>query len=309
MILESQGTPDILKEILLENFNIIQRIINNKENILHLDINKQIYINGKIVYFNSNLNIQFHYGNFNYTGDLNYLTCIENNFENCLINLYLPIIGDINSTYKVLSHELTHLYELYQIKNVFNKTKWNYTKGLIDFEKLSVYKEENVIQYFKNIFYLSLPHEIRARISSLEFYLFYPEIKDRNVLEEKLKNTNEWRFYLALANFNPVGYLNKLYKILKDENFIFEIFNIFNTLLKINITIKNKEDLLNYFDKCQKYFDKAALSYKKKMFKIVNKAINHNENYILRDPEIDILTFNDFKKSNRYNEIKYHKFF
>ena len=310
MILEKRGTPDILKEIIKENYYNIQAILNSNNNgNLKLDIDKSAQLETKIVYLKCNLTINFELkiGN-NYTGNINYLSIIENNFNSCIIDVFLPINPTLKQTLSALSHELLHLYELYQIKDIFEKTRWNDTTIISDIEKMNI-MSYSTIRYFKDLFYLSLPYEIRARITSLHFHLLSLRSNNEDILLKELKDTKEWKYFKMLENFDIDKYYNLLLKEMDIDSAI-NIFNFFNEKLKINFKIDTKDDLLNYFNSSKKYFNKIANYYKKKINKIIKDLTNETFEYIHHDRHL--LSFEELmelKITEKEKDIDYKLYF
>jgi hypothetical protein len=165
-IIESLGTPNTLLNLLNRNKSSIQNIVSNKsDTTLTLNINEPDLV--------CNLEVEFQFLNTNnYPGNINYKECVLSNFQNCKILLVIPSKNtDIKIVFKTLLHELNHLYELYQIKSIFSKTKWFRTDGLIKFNKQIESNNLRLIRYFSDLYYISLPNEINSRISSLYIYL------------------------------------------------------------------------------------------------------------------------------------------
>jgi hypothetical protein len=65
----------------------------------------------------------------------------------------------------------------------------------------------SLVRYFRDVFYASLPHEIRSNLSSLEVFILSLETKDKVSIEKELKNTSEWSRYEALNSFNHMVYI------------------------------------------------------------------------------------------------------
>lgn len=300
---ESNGTPDILKEVINDISNDIDKIISSKvsDNII-LDIDKSKLINNINIFLKCKLVININFTNKNsYNGDINFLTCVESEFKNCIINLYTPINIDKSKLYKSLLHELTHLYELYQIKDLYYNSGWIKSKNLFIYDKLSI--DVKLVQYFRDLYYISLPHEIRSTISSIDIFLKCQTNKDFNFLKKELDKTTEWNRFLNLKDFNPKKYTNDLLTHLSDD-FVFQIFNIFNKINGIKSTINNKQDLLNYFKNWNRYFNDVS----KKMYKNIIKKIyevsiiDESIDYILKDPDILLYReYIDFRKINLDN--------
>ena len=228
MINESKGTPNIVRNIINENHVLINEFINiGENNTINLKIDE------KSLSLKCDLSIRFNFLNTNsYNGNIKFKKCINSNFKNCVINLYLPK-NNINNlrVYKSLSHELTHLYELYQVKDFFDNTSWIKTIRLNQFDSFEF--NNGLIRYFRDVFYSSLPHEIRANLSSLKVFLVGLYSKEEQYLRTESEKTTEWSRYKSLLDFNPNIYLTDLIDRY-DINFTIRIFNLFNKILQIN---------------------------------------------------------------------------
>ena len=193
---------------------------------------------------------------------------------------------------KTLLHELTHLFELYQIKDIYNQTKWNRLEILYDTRNQNI---DTSLHYFRDIFYLSLPFEINARVSSVYKYLFDTNIKDKKQLEEILLNTIEWKNMENLKDFSYKELYNNLIdKYKTDKILLYELFNIFNSKMGIKTNINSDLDLYNYLKNSNRYFKSVSLNFKKKLLKVLYRVINENlkESYTT-GPTI-IVNYNDY---------------
>ena len=190
MLLESKGTPDILLNIITKYDS---EIIYSSKNLttLLIDINEVDLVASLTINFKKNDSKN------NFSGDLNFDDCINSNFKNCIINLNVSYFNK-SLIIKSLMHELTHLYELYKIKDIYTKSKWNRMKVLYDTRKQI---NNNSLFYFIDIFYLSLSFEVNARVSSVYTYLSDKKIKDIDILKKFLVETIEWQNMLNLKNF------------------------------------------------------------------------------------------------------------
>lgn len=304
MINESKGTPDIVKEIINENSKSINSIILNKVNkSLSLEINKRF--NKKSL--NCILNINFFFKDVeNYNGNIKFQKCIDSEFKDCEINISIPK-NDIKklNVYKSLSHELTHLYELYQIKDIFDKTSWRKSINLNIYD--DEMKSSGLIKYFRDIFYASLQHEIRSNLSSLGIFLIGLRSKDEKYLRDELKKTTEWSRYKAISEFNPKNYLIDLLNRY-DLDFIINSFNTFNQVLEISANpIVNKEQLLRYFNNWKRYFSHISKKYKSKIDSKIKDVIENDENeYGTEIYEDKILKYSDYLQDDISNsrEVK-----
>ena len=309
MINESRGTPDIVREILNENSKSINLVILNKLNkSIMLSIDKNLNKGKKKVSFICDLKINFHFIDSNtYNGNIKFQRCIESDFKDCEINIFISM-GNLDKLkiYKSLSHELTHLYELYQIKDFFKKTSWVKSLNLNKFDALNI--STGLIKYFRDIFYASLPHEIRANLSSLEVFLVGLMSNDDKYLRSELIKTTEWSRYMALLEFNPDLFLNDLldkYNI----DFVLNIFNLFNRVLEIKSNdLNDYTDLVRYFNNWKRYFSDIAKKYKSKIDNKIKEIIDSDKlrnDYGTEIYEDRILKYTDYLKDNQYDrEIK-----
>jgi hypothetical protein len=305
MITESKGTPDIIKDTLSENLIQINKIIKlGIDDALTLSINKSINIGEKILSLKCNLNIHFYFNEENYNGNIKFQKCIESNFKDCEINIYIPKDFEKLRVYKSILHELTHLYELYQIRDIFDKTSWTKSKKLNTYEIIS--KNKGLIRYFRDIFYSSLSHEIRSNLSPLHIFLIGLNSKDEKYLRSELEKTSEWSRYKALSEFNPETYLNDLINNY-DLDFILNSFNLFNSVLEIKSKpIENKENLIKYFRNWKRYFLDISNKYEYKINKKIKEVIeSENNEYGTELYEDKILKYTDYLEDIQFNrEIK-----
>ena len=160
-----------------------------------------------------------------------------------------------------------------------------------------------LIRYFRDVFYSSLPHEIRANLSSLEVFLVGLYSKEEQYLRTELEKTNEWSRYKSLLDFNPNIYLTDLIDRY-DINFTIRIFNLFNKILQINTSeIKNEADLIKYFKNWKKYFIDVSKKYKQKINKKLKEVIEDDkigDKYVIEKHEDSILSYSEY-----LNDISY----
>ena len=314
MILESKGTPDIIENILKLHKEVLINCVKNQSSI-KLDIDETITKNDTNRNLKCHVEINFIIG-INYKGDINFKECLNSMFRNCIINVYLPKNYDLSFVFKTLSHELTHLYELYQISDKFDITKWKWREALNDMNG----QFTGLLLYFRDILYLSLPQELNARVSSIYFYLNMRAIGGDYMekITKILHGSTEWQNYTNLINFEP----NTLTKdIIQQygqniEN-VFFIVNELNSKIGIDKKIKNIEDLNSYFKILDKIFKKSAEKYKSKLLRVVDKVFdNKNKQFecFTSDPEdVNYEKYVEMgKKDNRdyilQNIIEYSEF-
>ena len=302
-ILEKLSTPDIIIDFIKTKKDLISNKIKLNED-LNLTINDKILIRNKTIKFDVNIFIHLIRNSDNYGGNVDQNKCINSEFKECNINLNIPDNYDINKIFKTLSHELTHIYELYQIKNIFdNIKKWKINFNLFD----DIYDEQEILMYFRYLLYTSLYQEINSKVASTSIYLRQLRTNDINILMNELKKSTEWKHYESLYNFEPNKYFKDILEKY-DEDFVFATFNYLNKIMSIKTIINNKEELLNYFKNTKRYFRKICKIYKTKLFKIVHDVsiykFENNEylfeyfgkiEYSNRDSNLEILLYPDYK--------------
>ena len=282
MILESKGTPNLVSDIINSNSNDIKDCIKNKYS-LSLKINESTD-NYKLV---ADVKIKFDFGD-RYNANMNYKECLDSNFKNCIINIKYPKTYELPLIFKSISHELTHLYELYQIKDKFDVTRWKWQDALNS--TIRQQKLGSDIIYFRDMLYLSLPQELNARVSSIYIYLSMKSMSNisKDDLIKMLEGTNEWLNYLNLLNFSSnqltLGLINNFKE---NMNFLYFIFNELNKSLNIDYRIESIEDIKSYLSKINKMFKNSANKYKNKLMRVVDRVyeeMNKKLEYFTHDP-------------------------
>lgn len=307
MLNESKGTPSLIREIFNEIKEKLDEILlSNLDDQLKINIDKNININNKLINFKSNLVIKIKYHDINeYNGNINFMECFESDFSNCEIQLFIPKNPNGTRAYKSLLHELTHLYELYQVKDIFLSSTWIKSKKIVDFDRV---KLNSFIGYFRHLYYISLPHEVRATLSSIEIYLVYISTnlmtKDINILKHNLEQTTEWGRYKEILNFDADSYYHKIINDFGIENSI-RMFSIFNKVNNIKFKINTDDDLKIYFKGWEKYFQKVSKEMKKKIDRKISDIIIDDEVIDYYETHTDrIFTYDSFNKLNRNEKLE-----
>lgn len=305
-VYESVGTPSIIRNVFNDIVSDIDKVlILKKPDSLNFNIDKKINIKEDVKLLKCNLIINIVFVN-NYNANINFKSCIDSDFKNCVININTPVNYDKIKVYQSLIHELTHLYELFQIKDVFKNSSWIKAINLGNFDKVEL-NRLLPIRYFRDLYYISLHHEVRATISSIEIFLISLFTKDKDIMLNELEKTIEFSRYISLRDFDPNKYVNDLLSSY-GVNQTIRLFNIFNKVNNINFDIKNESDILKYFKGYKKYFTNIS----NKMFDRFNKKINEISikvddinNYILETTEILSYSeyFNDINE-NRDERIE-----
>ena len=157
------------------------------------------------------------------------------------------------------------------------------------------------IEYFRDIYYISLPHEVRATISSIEIFLISLFTNDIGILRSELEKTTEWNRYESIRDFDPDKISSNLINDYKSINVI-RMLNVFNKINNINFTLKKESDILRYFNGWKKYLNEVS----KKMYNKIERKIIEISNREPYDGEIYethidkmILSYEDYRKSGR----------
>jgi hypothetical protein len=208
MILESKGTPNLVNDIIDNNLNDIKNCIEN-------NLSFKLVINESTDNYNlvADVKINFNFGD-RYYANMNYKESLDSNFKNCIINVNYPKIFEMSLIFKSLSHELTHLYELYQIKDKFDKTRWKWQDALNNTIKQQ--KLGSDITYFRDMLYLSLPQELNARVSSIYIYLSMKSNPNTSKYEliKMLEETNSYLLKIdKMFKKSAKKYKNKLIRV------------------------------------------------------------------------------------------------
>lgn len=284
-IFESYGKNDMVHKISERLIKIINK------NIGKLILNKQITLKSEIktiesvTFINDIINIKLSdrfYGNVNQG-----VYFIKNDtIQDLVLNLKLILSKDElsakillnNSIFSTIEHEFLHVIENYQTfsNNRALSISWNMDKELKKMQ--NKYKNSinwTEISYF---IYLSLPHEIRARIQQLNKEIEQQHIKGIKDVVDFIKNTKTYKDLDFLSKMDENILLNKLKQDIDYNSIISDFNNYFlkNThgdfemnFLKYIKKIKNKNrKILSRLLKC---------SYNFESFEIEDRIIDYDK--------------------------------
>lgn len=292
-ILENRGISNIIKQYTNIIFSEIEKSTNDNtldEIILNLDTQKDFILKNILIdYKLSNRN----HGLF----DTAHMVFNDNILYNVIIRIEINENNFSNVKIKeIITHELTHMLEYYRIKQNEVKLKLDIN---VDPKYISVRKSINNIKFdnewnsFKTLIYLSLDTEYNARIAQLFQFLIDFNSKDRDFLNNQLLNSETYKYYNYLDEFNTQLFLIKL-KLKIGENVLISEINRLNQelidsgvnsldgykFIKI-VTIDNIIDYLNSWDK---------------LFKIKNKKHIEKINLIISE------VISDVKDNKKWND-------
>jgi len=200
----------------------------------------------------------------------------NNKLNNIELYFKIPINNDITKIKSLISHELTHVIEFYNlIKN--NKEIPKHSKLKINLNKFkSDYEYENYFDAFLHYIYLTLDNEFNAIVSELYFYLKDKNTNNEDELNYYLENSYIWKKIKEIDIFSNINFGNFLINKLGEESVIvfLDLFNkSLDENLRINLEIKNKEDIFKYLKKWETIFKIKNKKHKLKCFNIIKEVI------------------------------------
>ena len=306
---EGKGISNIIK---VYSTFIYDKYLDQKSNIqLDLDYEQLPLMDLRIIFKKTNRN----YGVFipiNSKLLNNKLYDIEIYIEYIDINNKSEIIG-------IITHELTHIMEFYQIMIKNNKDNIKIRPHHIDikiaYKKLGI-PQSNVYYEFVYLLYLSLDTEINARTSQVYNFLMNINSTDYDFLLNELTKNNIYNYSNILSNFNYNSFINKCINKLGLESLLIitnklteNLSEIKNNKNKVFFTflreVKIKQDLINYYKGFNDYFLIKVNKQKDKYKSIIKEVIKD-----ISDPNTYKESFvNDFKEYKKSLGSNFSKFF
>jgi hypothetical protein len=247
---ESKGIPNVIKVF----SNIIYNKINIEENEYFIEINQPD--------FNIKLDFNIKKGkNF-------YGSCFFKDVENlkCIINIEYSY-WDEYELKRLITHELLHLYELYNRvnKNSKNRLQWNLIK-IIN----SIKTEDKLINDLKTLIYWTSDQEINASIAELYPILYSKNSTNKDELKKELHSNRIYKIIEQTESFDWRNYkldFDKLY-------YFFEKISKIKTNQKFNLfkNPKTHKDIMENLNNWQKLFQKKVKYIRKKSIKIIEEV-------------------------------------
>lgn len=267
LLFESKGIPNILKGLcdsILEEISNGSVLISRDYDFDKFKTNIYIEIkphSKKTIYAVSEFGI---------------FTPIGNRLKEVKITIFLDKDNyDIIELKSVITHELLHIYEVYN--RIINKTKkdiqWQLNNTLL---KIRNKYDDDFINDFSYLIYLSMDQEINARVSETYTILIDQKNYDRDILINSLKLTNSWKYSEYLINFSLDKYnidYDKLLNYLIDVNTLMnkKLNNLNFNIYKIPNNIKDCKVILK---KWITLFKKKGMKFRSKLIKIIDEVIN-----------------------------------
>lgn len=286
LILESYGRNDLAKKLtkhllFLINQNIGKLIFFKKIQLRLGSVENLKFINDSINITLSNRN----YGSINansYIIDSDQIKDLTINLELQLSSSELKakrLLG--NKIESIIEHEFLHLSEQYLtiVNNGIISKSWKMDQDL----KILQNKYPDAENWLKISYfiYLSLPHELRARIQQLNNEIEQQHIKGIKNIMPFIKGAKIYNDLIFLSNVNQNVLLDKLKLDTDYQNIISDFSKVF---------LKNKSHNLekNFLDYIKKIKDKNK--------KIIDKLLRSSYNFESYEFDNDIIKYDDFKK-------------
>jgi hypothetical protein len=169
-----------------------------------------------------------------------------------------------------ISHELKHVYDAVTDDDI---SSFLNTESVYD---LKNYFRNNPYFEFINLIYLSLKHEMEARNHMIYDRLRWLKTYDEQQLKDEYKNTYIYKSLIMLKNFNH-NYFIKQFNV----NDLIKYTNIFIlSFIKNNTSIKNINELYNFYKNYEELFHNIADDYLIKANDVIEELIIDKRPYM-----------------------------
>lgn len=287
---EQYGSNEIVKKLTLKIISLINinfgKIILNK----NITLNNEIKTIDNIKFINDTINI---YSSKNNGVNIDTKNIIikqdktNRNIYNIEINLFLNISQQEFTLKKLIdneieitiSHELLHIIEL-----IYSDEKSQSWLMNIELRKINnKYKNDKRWNDFSHLVYLTLEHELRAKVQEIDFIIKQSNLTDSSDVLDFLKNLKEYKIFEFITNIDK----DIMIKRLKEDK------NYNNILKDFNELFLKKND--NYELNLIKYM-KTMKSKSKNILKKILKLTYQFENIIIDDTINKKINFKDYEK-------------
>jgi len=221
-LFEKYGSNELVRKLTF----YLEDVIN--KNIGKLILNKKIVLNGSLKNFTDinflNDEIEIVLSNETHGGVYLKLLLIDNNKIENLKLVFKMVLSPVEKTSKklnrdnkiinIISHEFLHVVELFltKLNNNLESRSWEYGDRLKILKKK--YLNSCEFQKVEYLIYLSLPHEIRARIEQLNKNVEQKNIIGIKKTQEYIKTTKIYKDVDFLSTINIDKILLKLKKLI-----------------------------------------------------------------------------------------------
>lgn len=260
-LIESKGVPNKMKEF-------SNRLIGDmfkgkfKNFIFNTGLSKMEEIFIRIDHINMNYSSRF----YSKTATLSDIEII---FD-------IPYQPDPYYLHEVILHELTHLWEFYNIKILNDRLPMygNISRTL----RLTLSQDEyNILSEFRYLIYLTLDNELNARVSQVYQYLSQYKVKDKDILKDRMKNSSSWKKMEIINRFNPNEYYNALIESIGGDLSLILINDLNKELINNDFNksfireLNSLDDLKSYLKSWSKLFKYKMKKHREKLLKVVDE--------------------------------------
>lgn len=288
----------------LKQFNETKspEVLQNYVSIIKKDLNLLDNVFDKKYVFNDDrlpITIKLHITKLNkdnneYNGTVNAYEILKEGFDFVKINIEINDLAvNLDKVCSTIYHELSHVYELYKIKKLFNEDlfnvkSWDKMINLIEFNKSTIECIE-LFNYFKDLVRFSFKHEMRAITQELYYLLktYAEKGYSREDLYKIYKKQSIYNNLRSLMAFNSELFISDFKNIVKKGSIkLLMMTNGFNYFMGYP-QVLYIHDLEKYYKKWNIYFNKTVVKYYDKITKIIDslvKEYNLNEDYIMECP-------------------------
>lgn len=260
-LLESKGVPNKMKEF--SNRMIGDMFKGNfLDFIFKTGLPKMEEISVKIKHENNNYNSKF----YSKTG---LLTDIEIIFD-------IPYKPDPYYLHEIILHELTHLWEFYNIKIINERLPMysNIGRSL----RLTLSQDEyDILSEFRYLIYLTLDNELNARVSQVYQFLLQSKVKDKDILKYRMKNSSSWKKMEIINKFNPNEYYDALIESIGGDLSLILINDLNKELINNEFNksfikeLNSLDELKSYLKSWSKLFKYKMKKHKEKLFRVIEE--------------------------------------
>jgi hypothetical protein len=169
-----------------------------------------------------------------------------------------------------ISHELKHVYDAVTDDDI---SSFLNTGSVYD---LKNYFRNNSYIEFVNLIYLSLKHEMEARNHMIYDRLRWLKTYDEQQLKDEYKKTYIYKSLIMLKNFNYKYFIKQF-----NVNDLIKYTNIFiSFFIKNNTSIKNINELYNFYKNYEELFHNIADDYLIKANDVIYELIMDKKPYM-----------------------------
>ena len=265
---ESRGISNIVKlytDIVYENF------IDRDSKVIFIDLTDKDF-----QLFNIKLNISFDnridfYAKFD---PINF-KFTDNKLLNIELEFLVPVDSEEYIIKSKITHELTHVLEFYNLVKHNRKLPKhvNLKKIITNFNKI-----ETPLNDFTYFIYLSLDNELNASVSEVYHFLMKFNSKDKSFLEERIKESESWKKYEELFNFDAEFFYNYMIEKISKPALDVLITYLNNQLSEINKNLVFNLSTIEYFKKWEKIFKIKCKKNKLKLLAVIYEVIKDQDN-------------------------------